>query len=841
MDTGRRLSRTILGVLALGAFVMLLGFDMGCRRHRVRRYQAAQATQQPAQRGPAPKPAPGPRRYEEPVPETPPPAQPGEGEIRVEARGDGENLQEATNNALRQAVEKGVGVEITSRTETLDYAVAFDRIITRAQGYVKSYKITRKKETRFDARVWIEAIVSKKKIQDDWAQIQMILERVGRPTVMVLFKETVVGPNGVPIKSPTSIAATAVEKLLLEKGFNLKAARALRAIERRKKEAALATDDLAALKAIATNYGANIMIVGKATARFNGKQKIYQGTVDDYVATASIMVYKSDTGEILVRDTFTGHGAALGQAAALQNAYEKLSNRLSRETLKKLLNKWYFEFQHGQEIQVELIITSAEGGVGLQAAKFGARFGSRLKGIRGVNNVHPGRLVTTADRAVQVFRVPAKMSAHALARKIMGLDLQGAGYAVTITDTQKHSLQVTMHVGEEGGAGTPGPSPEGDGNEPPSAGLEAQGGEVVVRVKGEGENKDQAVNDALRRAVQKGAGVEITSRTETLDYAVAFERIVSRSRGYVKTYKILSTKSEEFHVSLEVEAVVSTAAIKNDWGQIQMVLERLGRPTIMVLVKEKVFGEDGKPQDAASEFCTSSIENLLLEKGFDLKSAKGLKDIERRKRDAALATGDLASLKAIALDYGANVMIVGDASARFNGKKKSYGGVTVHSFMANASIKVYKTDTADLLVSLSFDNKADAMGPAEAITKAFKGIGKSLSGKVLRKLLHKWYFEFQHGFSIEMEIVVKASGRKAHVAVARFIEMLRGEKGVDRIIERNMQTHEDTTRQKVQVMSKLQAAALKNKILFMDTQGMGFEPNVTAADQNTLEVTLVLK
>ena len=37
-----------------------------------------------------------------------------------------------------------------------------------------------------------------------------------------------------------------------------------------------------------------------------------------------------------------------------------------------------------------------------------------------------------------------------------------------------------------------------------------------------------------------------------------------------------------------------------------------------------------------TRFCESAIENLLLKKGFKIKSAAGLKEIERRKRDAAL-------------------------------------------------------------------------------------------------------------------------------------------------------------------------------------------------------------
>jgi hypothetical protein len=361
-----------------------------------------------------------------------------------------------------------------------------------------------------------------------------------------------------------------------------------------------------------------------------------------------------------------------------------------------------------------------------------------------------------------------------------------------------------------------------------------------VDVRGEGANRDEALNDALRKAVEKVAGVEITSRTETMDYAVAYDRIISRSRGYVEKYDITKKDSKEYDWKLWIKAAVSRKKIKSDWGQIQMILERMGRPTILVLVSEKLVGEDGKPFPSETAYCSSAVEQLLLDNDFKLKSAQGLKEIERRRRDAALASGDVAALKAIALDYGANVMITGTSMARWNGKRESYG-VTVHSYMANAAIKIYRADTAQLLVSLNFDSEGSDMGPAGALTKAYKGIGKVISEKVLRNLLSKWYFEFQHGFSVEIEVVSKsASGsiKAATVAIARFIELLREMGGVDSVTERGLTTLDNTARQKIELKTLIQAHALKNRILHMDTEGMGFTAAVTGADKNTIEVTL---
>ena len=48
----------------------------------------------------------------------------------------------------------------------------------------------------------------------------------------------------------------------------------------------------------------------------------------------------------------------------------------------------------------------------------------------------------------------------------------------------------------------------------------------------------QALADALRKAVRKGAGVNIISNTQMTDYVLDFDRVFSRAFGYVKKFKV---------------------------------------------------------------------------------------------------------------------------------------------------------------------------------------------------------------------------------------------------------------------------------------------------------------
>ncbi|MGE3258065.1 MAG: hypothetical protein AB7J94_00315, partial [Geobacter sp.] len=60
-----------------------------------------------------------------------------------------------------------------------------------------------------------------------------------------------------------------------------------------------------------------------------------------------------------------------------------------------------------------------------------------------------------------------------------------------------------------------------------------------ITVTGEGDSKEHALSAALRQAVEQGIGTLIKSETTVVDSALVDDKIYSRSKGYVKSYKIL--------------------------------------------------------------------------------------------------------------------------------------------------------------------------------------------------------------------------------------------------------------------------------------------------------------
>jgi hypothetical protein len=86
---------------------------------------------------------------------------------------------------------------------------------------------------------------------------------------------------------------------------------------------------------------------------------------------------------------------------------------------------------------------------------------------------------------------------------------------------------------------------------------------TLVTITGKGATREDAVNDALRTAVEKAAGVFVYSLSETKNFSLVNDKIVSASRGYVKDYRIVSEVMQEGVLFLTVAVSVDSEAIKS--------------------------------------------------------------------------------------------------------------------------------------------------------------------------------------------------------------------------------------------------------------------------------------
>ena len=222
----------------------------------------------------------------------------------------------------------------------------------------------------------------------------------------------------------------------------------------------------------------------------------------------------------------------------------------------------------------------------------------------------------------------------------------------------------------------------------------------VVRVTAEGYNRDDALKQALRKAVEQGAGVEISAHSNVENFALIRDTIYSRAAGLVSDYKVLREGEGPGGTwEVTIEATVRPSTVAKMWGEVQNVLDQIGRPKIMVWIDEKI---DGRLEDES--VVESRIEQLFLKAGFDLVERKAVADLKRREAADAQDERDAAKLARLAKDAGAQILIRGSANADRVGVRDIYGAKAAF-YNCGVQAKIYYTDTGKLLVSESIPTR----------------------------------------------------------------------------------------------------------------------------------------
>jgi len=227
---------------------------------------------------------------------------------------------------------------------------------------------------------------------------------------------------------------------------------------------------------------------------------------------------------------------------------------------------------------------------------------------------------------------------------------------------------------------------------------------VTVKVEGRGIDKDAAVKDALRNAVEKGGLTEIASKSQVKDYALEYDIVLARSSGLVKDYKIIREGQSEGIFMVEIEAKVSKKLLDATWGDVAILLKQLGRPKIMVMFTEVIHDLE-RPEGTREVVQTDSILGMQIERklqklGFKLVNPGMMKEIDRKKAEIAAAENDTGTLKSIASGYGAAIYIRGTSRAS-GPQKTTAAGIDLNMWETDVTIQGFWTETGDAIFSNS--------------------------------------------------------------------------------------------------------------------------------------------
>lgn len=288
--------------------------------------------------------------------------------------------------------------------------------------------------------------------------------------------------------------------------------------------------------------------------------------------------------------------------------------------------------------------------------------------------------------------------------------------------------------------------------------------------------KDEALNRAQRRAIEQGVGTIIDSETMVENFQLLEDKVLSQVKGYITGFKVIKdNKGEDGVYSITIEATVALAQLEKDVRALNIIKEKKGNPRIMVVMRE--FFEDpewGADFAKGGEVAQSAIEKELLSLDFPLVDRGQMGDIN--ERDEKIAYDDPAKAAALGRRFGAEVVIVGEAtSAQMD--QSSPHGVAVYHCDAQVSAKAVKTDTGQIIARESVTSgRVVKGGRATAAKEALRVAGEKLAKAMRSQILERWRSEAFN--TVAIQIIATNADNDRRRALEKDLAAIRGVRNV---------------------------------------------------------------
>lgn len=303
--------------------------------------------------------------------------------------------------------------------------------------------------------------------------------------------------------------------------------------------------------------------------------------------------------------------------------------------------------------------------------------------------------------------------------------------------------------------------------------IEAEGAAAVRNQTPDGllRAKDEATNRAMRSAVEQGVGSLVDSETMVQNFQLLDDSIYSQVKGYVKSYEVVSDNQGQGGIyRIRVRAVVALAQLTKDLEALNIVREKKNNPRVMVLFNEIV---DGVQQQG--NLTASAMERKFQQLNFPVIDKAQMQAI--KERDAAIAYANPDKAVALGRRFGAEVVIVGDATSDLIDSNVAYG-VSVFAYEARLTAKAIKVDTGQVLTTTSMNSgRVDGGGRFPTAKKAIEEGAAKMAKALSTEIVEKWRSEVFN--TVSVQIIAENANNTRRKGFKKELKRLRGVQSVN--------------------------------------------------------------
>lgn len=273
----------------------------------------------------------------------------------------------------------------------------------------------------------------------------------------------------------------------------------------------------------------------------------------------------------------------------------------------------------------------------------------------------------------------------------------------------------------------------------PAAGQGPQRVRAIGKAAGTGVRaEDEALQAAKRQAVEMACGVFINAQSQTEDFALVKDRILTQAAGFIAEYKELRRWVESDMACVEIEAVVLVADFEREWAAFAQLKEDEANPRMMVIIFEDNDVDDLR-EALPNGVAQSGLENFFIGHDVQLVDHKVVEQVRQRELTLADLDNNVAELAAAAAEHRAEVLVLGRAEAR-RGGSVPVGGRQLYRWDITLNIRAVQADSAALLMSQSYrPAKPYTTTSAAAGDDAFTKTIDEVAADVLRDIAQAWH------------------------------------------------------------------------------------------------------
>jgi len=283
--------------------------------------------------------------------------------------------------------------------------------------------------------------------------------------------------------------------------------------------------------------------------------------------------------------------------------------------------------------------------------------------------------------------------------------------------------------------------------------------------------KEKAVKAAQRNAVEQAFGTMVTGVSETKDFTLVKDQILTGASGYISGYEVVSEKEDGGVFTVTIKAKVGKGKISADAAARGLLLSAKGFPRLAVLISEQHIGQSapsswwgpqGGGQNAGGTIIASQrlAENTLIDEwgkaGFtfvDLEALSG-----KLQQAGVVTTNPTADqVKTIANLVDADIIIVGTAIATKQGDvgklmDDKTGGVQMQSCKGIISARAFNTDNGEILATAEGSKTALHIDTMVCNKTAIVNSAKAFGAEMQAKILTKWNEQVTGGGRIRVTL-----------------------------------------------------------------------------------------